>query len=179
MFRYFRSCMAVAMSMFAYGSQTLPAAAQDHAQVLRGEYLVKVGGCSDCHTPGHFLGKPDMARFLGGSDVGFSLPGAGVFVGANLTPDEETGLGSWTSAQIVTAIQTGVRPDGRILVPIMPWRDFANLTKTDALAIAAYLKSLPAVQHKVAGPFGPTEKVTVPVMTVLFPEAYNSRPPAP
>jgi len=63
-------------------------------QVERGKYLVDVGGCTDCHTPGNFLGHPDMARYLGGSDVGFALPGQGVFVGPNLTPDKETGLES-------------------------------------------------------------------------------------
>ena len=90
------------------------------SQVERGKYLVTFGGCSDCHTPGSFLGHPDMAKYLGGSDVGFAIPGLGVFVGRNLTPDKETGLGGWTSKQIVTAITTGKRPDGRELAPIMP-----------------------------------------------------------
>ena len=48
----------------------------DDAQIARGEYLVTLGGCNYCHTPGYFLGKPDMSRFLGGSDVGFEIPGA-------------------------------------------------------------------------------------------------------
>ena len=43
----------------------------DDAAVARGKYLVTLGGCQDCHTPGHFFGKPDMARALGGSEVGF------------------------------------------------------------------------------------------------------------
>src|ERR1700730_8031902 len=103
----------------------------------RGKYLVTVAGCNDCHTPGYFFGKPDMARFLGGSEVGFEIPGLGVFHGPNLTPDKETGLGTWTSEQIVTALQTGNRPDGRMLAPIMPWRAFAELTKPDAGAIVA------------------------------------------
>ncbi len=135
--------------------------------VKRGEYLVRIGGCNDCHTPGHFLGKPDEARFLGGSDVGFGIPGRGVFVGPNLTPDMETGLGKWTAEQIVTAITKGERPDGRILAPIMPYKDFAGLTKSDALAIAAYLKSLKPVSHKVPGPFGPGEVPSVMVMGVM------------
>jgi mono/diheme cytochrome c family protein len=59
----------------------------------RGKYLVTFGGCLDCHTPGYFFGKPDFSRYLGGSDVGFLLPGLGIFVGPNLTPDKETGLG--------------------------------------------------------------------------------------
>ena len=68
----------------------------DDAPVARGRYLVTIAGCSDCHTPGALLGAPDMKRYLGGSDVGFSIPGQGVFVGQNLTPDKETGLGQWT-----------------------------------------------------------------------------------
>ena len=63
-------------------------------RVARGEYLVEVGGCNDCHTPGTFLGHPDLTRYLGGSDVGFAIPGLGVFVAPNLTPDKETGLGT-------------------------------------------------------------------------------------
>lgn len=115
------------------------------SRVARGEYLVRFGSCNDCHTLGNFLGKPDSSRFLGGSDVGFDLPGLGAFVGPNLTPDDKAGLGSWSRDQIIAAIQTGVRPDGRILAPIMPWRAFAGLTKSDAGAIADYLKSLPPV----------------------------------
>src|SRR5947209_19849072 len=146
------------------------AAGADKKTIERGKYLVTLGGCFDCHTPGYFLGKPDMARYLGGSDVGFEIPGVGVFIGPNLTPDPDTGLGKWSEAQIVTAIQAGKRPDGRELAPIMPWRGFANLTKSDAYAIAAYLKSLPPVDHKVAGPFGPDEKASVFRMKVLPPE---------
>ncbi|HVC54067.1 MAG TPA: c-type cytochrome [Stellaceae bacterium] len=139
-------------------------------QVERGKYLVQIGGCFDCHTKGYFLGKPDMAMYLAGSDVGFEIPKLGVFVGPNLTPDKETGLGNWTADQIVTALQTGVRPDGRILAPIMPWRSFAKLTKADAYAVAAYLKSLKPIHRKVPGPFGPTEKPTVPVMKIVMPD---------
>jgi len=138
-------------------------------QVARGEYLVRLGGCNDCHTPGYFLGKPDTSRYLGGSDVGFELPGLGTFVPPNLTPDDETGLGTWSRDEIITAIQTGVRPDGRILAPIMPWRAFAGLTKSDAGSIADYLKSLPPVSHKALGPFGPGDNPPVPRMTVVFP----------
>jgi mono/diheme cytochrome c family protein len=137
------------------------------AEVARGKYLVVLGGCTDCHTPGFFFGKPDNARLLGGSEVGFELPGLGVFHGPNLTPDKETGLGTWTKAQIVAALQTGKRPDGRELAPIMPWRALANLSKDDANAIAAYLMSLPAVQNKVPGPFGPNDKPTSFVMKIV------------
>lgn len=137
----------------------------------RGKYLVGIAGCNDCHTPGYFLGKPDMARYLGGSEVGFEMPGLGVFLGPNLTPDKATGLGGWTDEQIVTALTKGVRPDGRMLAPIMPWHAFATLTASDVSAIVAFLRSIPAVSNKVPGPFGPNEKPTSFVMKVVPPDA--------
>jgi mono/diheme cytochrome c family protein len=144
--------------------------------VTRGKYLVTFGSCTDCHTPGNFFGKPDMTKFLGGSDVGFAIPGLGVFVGPNLTPDKQTGLGNWTDAQIVTALTTGKTPEGRTLAPAMPWHAYANLTKSDALAIVAYLKSLPPVSHQVGGPYGPNQAPAEAVMVVIPPAVYNGLP---
>ena len=132
--------------------------------------LFSSAGAFDCHTPGYFFGKPDMSRALAGSEVGFELPGLGVFYGPNLTPDKDTGLGNWTKQQIVTALQKGTRPDGRQLAPIMPWKAFANLTKRDANAIAGYLKSLAPLSNKVPGPFGSSEKPTSFIMKVVPPE---------
>lgn len=150
---------------------SLPAMAADPAAVARGKYLVGISGCNDCHTPGYFMGKPDMARFLAGSDVGFEIPGLGTFVGPNLTSDKATGLGGWTDAQILAALQKGQRPDGRMLAPIMPWHAFATLTPQDADAIVAFLRSLPAVSNKVAGPFGASEAPTTFVMRIHPPAA--------
>jgi mono/diheme cytochrome c family protein len=143
--------------------------AADPAAVARGKYLVTIASCHDCHTPGYFLGKPDMTRYLGGSDVGFELPGLGTFLGPNLTPDKETGLGNWTDAQIVAALQTGARPDGRMLAPIMPYHAFANLTPQDAQAIVAFLRTVPSVQHRVEGPFGPSQTPNVYIMRIVRP----------
>jgi mono/diheme cytochrome c family protein len=147
--------------------------------IERGKYLVAFGGCNDCHTPGYFFGKPDMARYLGGSEVGFEMPGLGVFYGPNLTPDDETGLGKWSADEIATAITKGQRPDGRMLVPIMPWHAFAKLTLEDVRAITAFLKSLPPVKNRVPGPFGPTEKPTSFVMKIVPPDAATPAGPAP
>src|SRR3989304_1036132 len=108
------------------------------AEIERGKSLVAIAGCTDCHTPGYFFGKPDMARYLGGSEVGFEIPGLGVFHGPNLTPDSETGLGKWSIAQIVSALQGGKRPDGRGLVPIMPWRAVSILSKDGGTPNAAF-----------------------------------------
>src|SRR5262245_15384148 len=82
--------MALMLATVAGGAQA------DDAQIQRGKYLIQISGCSDCHTPGGMLGQADMARYLGGSDVGFAIPGVGIYVGQNLTPDQETGLGGWS-----------------------------------------------------------------------------------
>ena len=161
----FRTTTRLAFLMAVILAQ--PSHAAENALVERGGYLVTIGGCNDCHTPGYFFGKPDMERFLGGSDVGFELPGLGVFVAPNITPDKETGIGSWTPEQIVAAIQAGMRPDGRPLAPIMPWHAFANLTKEDALSIAAYLQGLKPIKNKVPGPFKPGEKVSTFMFRIL------------
>ncbi len=150
-------------------------AAADEAQLARGRYLVGIAGCSDCHTPGGMLGAPDMKRYLGGSDVGFSIPSQGVFVGSNLTPDKETGLGQWTSEQIVTAIRKGKRPDGSELSGVMPSASFSRLTDEDAIAIAAFLQSLPPVRNRVRN-YRSSETVPIAVSAVLPPQIYNALP---
>jgi mono/diheme cytochrome c family protein len=162
--------------LLALTAAALPAKA-DPAQVARGSYLVSVSGCNDCHTAGYFFGKPDMAHHLGGSDVAFEIPGLGAFVGPNLTPDPETGLGNWTAAEIVTALQTGARPDGRMLAPIMPWHALANLTTEDVTAMAAFLQSLKPVKNKVPGPFGVGETVPTFMFRILPPGATVAAPP--
>lgn len=171
----FVSCVAIALGVSLGSAQ----AASQSQQVKRGKYLVDIIPCTDCHTPGSFLGHPDMKRYLGGSDVGFAIPGLGVFYGANLTSDKETGLGNWTVEQIVTAITEGTRPDGRKLAPPMPAEWFHHLTKADAMAIAAYLKTLPPVSNKVPGPFGPTQKPVGFVMQVVPADKYVAPPPPP
>lgn len=110
--------------------------ARSPEQLKRGEYLVAIMDCTGCHTPGVLLGKPDPQRALAGSEVGFQIPGLGVFFPPNLTSDPETGLGTWTEADIVKAVRTGVRPDGRVLIPVMPCHSYANLTDDDAQALA-------------------------------------------
>lgn len=148
-----------------------PVVRAEDEQVARGKYLVHIGGCNDCHTPGYFLGKPDASRFLSGSDVGFPLPDGTVVVGRNLTPDKETGIGNWTIEQIATAIRTGVRPDGRVLAPIMPFASFAYLTSSDVTAIALFLKTLPPIRHRIPGPFAANEKPTVFHWQLLAPQS--------
>jgi mono/diheme cytochrome c family protein len=147
---------------------TPPAQAQE--RLKRGEYLAAIMDCGGCHTPGALVGKPDHARALAGSDVGFEIPQLGIFYPPNLTPDRETGLGAWSAADIVKAVRTGERPDGRILVPVMPWHSYAKLTDADSHALAAYLKSLKPIRNKSPEMKGPSEKPTAPFLRVIVPE---------
>ena len=95
-----RCTIALSVAVMLLGLSLGNASAQDTAQIARGRYLVEgPAGCGDCHTPGGLSGKPDLTRYLGGSDVGLAVPGLGVFVPPNLTPDNETGLGNWTTEQ--------------------------------------------------------------------------------
>ena len=162
--------IATALCAAAIAGGGLAAAQTMDLPVIRGAYLTQIMDCQGCHTPGTLAGEPNATRALAGSEVGFELPGLGIFYPPNLTPDHETGLGGWSDAEIVHALRTGERPDGRVLAPIMPYRSYAGLTEEDAAAIVAYLRSLPPVQHKVPGPFGPDEKPTAPYMTIVRPQ---------
>ena len=141
----------------------------DEAQIARGDYLARIMDCTGCHTPGTMMGQPDMARYLGGGDVGFHLPGLGIFWPPNLTSDPETGLGDWSADDIIKAVRTGERPDGRILAPIMPYHSYVALNDEDAMALATYIKSLPPLSNQVPDPvFGPDD-AKAPYMTVVVP----------
>lgn len=156
----------------AVAALTLIAAlpAQAETAVQRGAYLAAIMDCTGCHTPGVFMGKPDMGRFLGGGDVGFQIPGLGIFYPPNLTPDAETGLGRWNAEAIIAAVRQGVRPDGRQLAPVMPYLSYAKLTDADARALVAYLKSLPPVRQAVPAPVGPQEAAKAPYLSVIVPK---------
>jgi mono/diheme cytochrome c family protein len=160
---------ASAVLLSACGQSTPAAGGED--KLARGAYLVAVGACGDCHTPGALLGKPEMDKVYGGSNVGFQIPEVGYFYPPNLTPDNDTGLGKWSEADIARAIRAGERPDGRKLVPVMPYYSYAKMSEDDALAMAAYLKSLRPLSNKVPGPFGASETPTAPYQTVVFPQA--------
>jgi mono/diheme cytochrome c family protein len=148
-------------------------------QLARGRYLVGITGCNDCHTPGYFYGAPDTTRLLSGSELGWQGPW-GVSYARNLTPEPQTGIGAWSESDIVTAIRTGKRPDGAMLLPPMPWPDLAGLTDEDANAIAKYLKTLPPVMHKVPDKLPPDAKATGAIIAFPPPPAWDApRTPPP
>ena len=163
-----RAC-ALFAAVLLVGSFIVRAAAAE-SLVDRGAYLARIMDCGGCHTFGALAGQPDPARALAGSDIGFAIPGLGVFYPRNLTSDAETGLGHWSESDIIRAVREGVRPDGRELAPVMPWRSYAALSDADAAALASYLKSLPPVSFMPPGPFGPSDAPTSPYLAVTPPK---------
>jgi len=119
----------------------LPALA-DGPSVARGGYLARAGNCGSCHT---VSGGAPMA---GG--VAFETP-FGKIYSTNITPDPETGIGSWTQEQFTQALRKGVRPDGTHLYPVFPYTAYTKVTDEDAAALFVYLKSVPAVNAAPAG----------------------------
>nr|WP_291691489.1 cytochrome c [Bradyrhizobium sp.] len=117
--------------------------------VERGEYLTKAADCMVCHTTAG--GK----EYAGG--LGFQLP-FGTLYSTNITPDKETGIGDYSDRDFLNALHRGVRRDGAGLYAAMPFTSYASMTDDDALAIKAYLFSLPPVkavppQNKLVFPF--------------------------
>jgi mono/diheme cytochrome c family protein len=148
------------------------------AAVKRGEYLVTIGGCNDCHTPwkmGANGPEQDRSRMLSGHPQELVMPAApqvsppwagsmsgtftawagpwGVSFAANLTPDPDTGLGRWTVESFVEAMRTGRHQGrGRPIMPPMPWQNVSLMTDADLKATFAYLRSIPAIKNRVPDP---------------------------
>jgi mono/diheme cytochrome c family protein len=163
---HFRSGAALA-ALFAI--LATPALAQVERSPSRGEYLARIMDCGGCHTPGALVGNPEPARALAGSAIGFRIPDLGYFYPPNLTPHRTAGIGSWSEADIIRAVRTGVRPDGRVLAPAMPWRSYSALSDADARALARYLKSLPPIDGAAPPPAGPDQTPPAPYLTVAAP----------
>jgi mono/diheme cytochrome c family protein len=106
------------------------------ALIEQGRYLARAGNCMACHT------EPGGQPFAGGRRIG--TPFGDVFTG-NLTPDEETGLGRWSTADFWRALHYGKSRDGRRLYPAFPYPNYTRVSRADADAIFAYLNSLPPV----------------------------------
>ena len=163
--------MTRVVSIAAVASVALFSSAHADPAGERGRYLVEIMLCADCHSPQTEEG-PDLSRALTGG-LGFEVPGLGIFWAPNLTP-AETGLAAWSEEEIVTAVRTGVRPDGRVLAPIMPYRFFASLTDEDASAIAQYLQSVPPAENAVPEPVEPGGTPMAPYLTMVEPPAPSS-----
>lgn len=172
--------VASAVATLARGADERPG--RDRDAVERGRYIVNAFGCNDCHTPlklGPNGPEPDLERLLSGHPEDLELPPPpalepgpwntvvagtltawsgpwGVSFTANLTPDPETGLGTWTEREFMTALRTGRhRGLGRQILPPMPWPATATMTDADLRAVFAYLRSLPPLRNRVPEPLPP------------------------
>ena len=124
-----------------------PASAQPADPVARGRYLVEsIAGCGNCHTQKGPQGDLPGMNLAGGQVIEEQPFRA---VASNITPDAETGIGRWTDAQIARAIREGIRPDGRIIGPPMPFELYRGIADSDLAAMVAYLRSVPAVRNAV------------------------------
>jgi len=130
----------------------VPAALAQASVVERGAYLARAADCMVCHTTAG--GK----EYAGG--LGFKLP-FGTLYSTNITPDKETGIGNYSDQDFLAAMHRGIRRDGARLYPAMPFTSYTYISDADALAIKAYLFSLPPV------------RAAAPENTLMFP--FNQR----
>lgn len=159
-------------------------AQQTKNQIARGEYLVEIMGCHDCHTPmkmGPNGPEQDRSRALSGHPENAPMPAAvnlpngylamigatftsftgpwGTSFTRNLTPDKETGLGDWTVEEFIATMKTGrERGKGRPVLPPMPVQNLRALSDTDIRALFAYLQSLPPVKNRTPQPIEAPEQ---------------------
>ena len=153
------------------------------SQVKWGEHLVTIAGCHDCHTPkkmgpngpednmdialsGHPAGMPDIntdrkeieSKGLMVSNMTEWVGPWGVSYTANLTPDTTTGIGNWTEDQFIYCLRNGKYmglPEGRALLPPMPWQSIGKMTDDELKAVFAYLQSTEPIHNIVPQPQPP------------------------
>lgn len=146
-------------------SKTLSSSNADSLKQVqaRGQYLAtNVSGCMDCHS------KRDFSKYSGpivpgteGSggmlfDEKIGLPGK--IYAKNITPDNETGIGTWTDDDIIKALTQGINKNGDTLFPIMPYPHLNRMAKDDIMAIIAYLRTLKPIRNKI-----PARELMIPI----------------
>jgi mono/diheme cytochrome c family protein len=130
----------------------LAAAAPDEAAIKRGETVFNAADCVGCHTDVKGGGK----RLAGGRPLATPF---GTFFSPNITPDKETGIGSWSLADFRRALREGKAPQGYYYFPVFPFPSFTGMSDQDVADLYAYLQAQeavaqPAKPHAVKPPFG-------------------------
>ena len=138
------SSRTIIASAFIGVATLLPARAidiQDFDLIQRGKYLADIGDCGACHTlPG------SGAMLAGGRPIETPF---GTLLAPNITPDPETGIGAWIDDEFINSLTKGTGRNGAHLYPAMPYTYMTRITREDALAIRAYLNTIPAVHNPV------------------------------
>jgi mono/diheme cytochrome c family protein len=122
------------------------------ATATYGEYLVyHAARCVECHMPRNLsTGQYDLTQPFAGGLSPFEIPEEGFSAtGSNLTPDPATGIGNWTEEQFMTAMRTGRLPNGKVMLPFMPWPSYSRWNEDDLRAVWLYLQSLEPIAHEV------------------------------
>ena len=136
------------------------------ARIQRGDYLVSsVLDCMTCHSEHDWTAHdaPLMPGTLGaGQDMGLLKGLPGQVIASNITPDPETGTGTWSDDQLGRAIREGVGHDGQALFPLMPYPDFRGMSDEDLASVVVYLRSLPPVRKQ-----RPTTNLIFPVKYLI------------
>ncbi|MBV8070816.1 MAG: cytochrome c [Acidobacteriaceae bacterium] len=113
---------------------------QDSDQIERGRYVSILGDCSACHT------KPGGRPFAGG--IALRTP-FGTILASNITPDKETGIGTWTEAEFISAVRDGRGHNGTRLYPAMPYTAYTKMSDDDVVALRAYMRTVVPVRNRV------------------------------
>lgn len=146
--------LALAACTGKYVRPTTPDRVPSSAQTIgRGNYLVnQVTMCGVCHTPrvgGDWLGGERADKFLAGGGVFDDRENGYKIATSNITQDKETGIGAWTDDEIARSIRDGVRKNGQLMYPPMPFPSFGVMSDDDVRAIVAYLRTVAPVRNKV------------------------------
>lgn len=121
-------------------------------RIERGKYLFTgLSGCDACHSERDFskAGAPVVVSGRGKGQVMPLRDLPGRIVAANITPDAETGIGSWTDGEKIRAIREGIAKDGHALFPLMPYPSYRIMTDEDVEALVAYMNTLPPVRNSL------------------------------
>jgi mono/diheme cytochrome c family protein len=151
--------LGIGLLVAVWGS---PAAAQgtpaSAAEVARGRYVFGATGGCGCHTVPKGRVNAGGRRYDGPFGTVYST---------NITPDRQTGIGTWTDDQIIAAIRLGRRPNGERLLPVHPFPVFNGMAEDDLRALVAFLRTTPAVAQP-----NEARRITVPLFESVFLPAW-------
>src|SRR5580698_5893644 len=159
---------AVMVASSAFAGESDP---QEFSQIERGRYLAILSDCASCHTV-----SGSNRPFAGGRAIETPF---GNIVAPNITPDQETGIGSWSDEAFDAAVRSGIRRNGSRLYPAMPYTAYTKMSRDDVLAIRAYLNTATPVRNAVVAntlPFPFNIRASMRVWNALYFKSGDYKP---